>query len=579
MHYKFSYQNGFSHNIDISYTITGVKEKELQVQLPAWRPGRYELGNFAQYILRVKAKDADGKVLASKKLNKDLWQITTKGSSTVVVEYTFYANEMNAGSTYLDSKQLYVNPVNCCMYVPDRMEEACTVELVLPEDYKVATGMKKVRKHQFKAKDAHDLMDSPFIASATIQTESYEVKGTTFHLWFQGEYRPQWKKLIREFRAFTLAQWKAMKSFPFKEYHFLFQIDTKKAYHGVEHLNSTVIYFGPSYDVIKGNWYDEFIGVSSHELYHAWNIKTIRPVEMMPYDYTKENYSKLGYVAEGVTTYMGDVFLLRCKLYSLECYLKTLDKVLERHFYNFGRHNMSVGDSSFDTWLDGYKPGAPGRKTSIYTEGALCSFMADIKIRKATVNEKSLDDAMLSLYENFGKKGIGYSEQDYQNALEEASGVSFKKFFADYFRGTKDYEPLLKESFDYLGLEIKKHDDTSKTERKLGMRVIDIDDGKERVLAVYPGSQADKMGIEVGDEIVSVNTIKLENNISHWVDYFNADSKVTLGVKNKWNFREVEVPFGRVNYFMRYSLQLQEERTKEQDENLARFSWAKWPAQ
>src|SRR3989304_7536298 len=115
-----------------------------------------------------------------------------------------------------------------------------------------------------------------------------------------------------------------MKDFPFETYHFFFQILPTKFYHGVEHLNSTVIALGPSYNLMKGDLYEDLLGVSSHELFHAWNIKNIRPKEMHPYDYTKENYSKLGYVCEGVTTYYGDLFLYRSGVYSEFDYLKTV---------------------------------------------------------------------------------------------------------------------------------------------------------------------------------------------------------------------------------------------------------------
>ena len=128
-----------------------------------------------------------------------------------------------------------------------------------------------------------------------------------------------------------------------KEYHFLFQILTYRNYHGVEHSNSTVIALGPSYDIMrKEGWYDELLGVSSHELYHTWNVKQIRPIEMHPYDYSKENYTYLGYLDEGVTTYMGDKFLYSSDVFNWEQYAKTFNQLLSRHYNNFGVNNYSV---------------------------------------------------------------------------------------------------------------------------------------------------------------------------------------------------------------------------------------------
>lgn len=391
MRYQISYHNPHRHLIDIQFTVSDVATDELLVQLPAWRPGRYELGNFAQNIKTFQPKNPKGKTLKFQKVAKDLWKIFTEGSKSVTIHYSYFANELNAGSTFLNENQLYVNPVNCLLYVPQRMNEKCTLELKIPKNYQVATGLTSEGRNSFSAKDFHELADCPFITSASFSKKTYGVAKTLFHIWFQGEIQPEWKKIISDFEKFTQAQFDLFGSFPFNEYHFLFQILPTPFYHGVEHTNSTVIALGPSYAVLNKG-YQDFIGVSSHELFHAWNVKTIRPVEMMPYDYSKENYSRLGYVSEGVTTYYGDVMLLRSKVFTEQQYMQEFNKMLERHFGNAGRTNLSVADSSFDTWLDGYKQGVPGRKSSIYVEGALCAFMLDINIRKITKNKRSLAD-------------------------------------------------------------------------------------------------------------------------------------------------------------------------------------------
>jgi predicted metalloprotease with PDZ domain len=183
---------------------------------------------------------------------------------------------------------------------------------------------------------------------------------------------------------------------PVDEYHFIFQIVPYKFYHGVEHKKSTVITIGPGYAINGGDVYEDVLGVSCHELFHLWNIKTIRPIEMLPYDYTKENYSRSGYVYEGFTTYYGDKILLSSDVFNEQQYFVTLQERLLKHFHNFGRFSLSVTDSSWETWLDGYLPGAPYRKTNIYDEGCLIAFMLDVLILKATGNTKSLRDVCLS---------------------------------------------------------------------------------------------------------------------------------------------------------------------------------------
>ena len=159
---------------------------------------------------------------------------------------------------------------------------------------------------------------------------------------------------------------------------------------------NTVISLGPGEELMSQKMYASLLGVSSHELYHTWNVKQIRPKELLPYDYTKENYSRMGYLYEGVTTYMGDLYLKRSDVFSDEAFFKTQEENLQKHFHNGGRHNLSVADSSFDTWLDGYVMGVPNRKVSIYTEGALCAFMLDVCFLEKSAGQLASSSASLS---------------------------------------------------------------------------------------------------------------------------------------------------------------------------------------
>ena len=305
-------------------------------------------------------------------------------------------------------------------------------------NYKIAIGLPKIDKF-YVAKDYHQLVDSPFIASLNLHHDFYEVENTKFNIHIQGEICFDIEKIKTDFAKFTQKQFDLFGEFPFEEYHFLFQFQNEKAYHGVEHQNNTVITLGPAKDIGE-ELYKELLGVSSHELFHAWNVKAIRPIEMQPYDYSKENYTSLGYVTEGVTTYFGDVILHRCGLLNDDEFNEIIEKAKKRYFDNEGRKNYSVTQSSYDTWLDGYEKGIPGRKTSIYNEGMLCALILDKLIQNETNNEKSLDDVMRFMYQRFGKTGKGYSEQDYKNVCEEVYGNSLEEYFQNYIWGTKEYE-------------------------------------------------------------------------------------------------------------------------------------------
>lgn len=564
LQYLLSYTSPHRHLLDISFTVSGVNSDELDVQLPAWRPGRYELAHYAQNIKTFQPKDSFGKKLPFKKVTKDRWKIQTQGAKTIHIEYSYYANELNAGSTFLDETQLYVNGVNCLLYVPERMDEPCELEVVLPENYLTATGLNKIHAHKFSANDYHELADCPLMASPLLQKNHFTVQRTVFTVWFQGEVKPDWKKLLNDFKKFTEAQLKMFGSFPFKEYHFLFQALPEKFHHGVEHANSTVIAVGPSHSLMNKG-YDDLLGVSSHELFHAWNVKAIRPVEFLPYDYSRENYTRLGYVAEGVTTYYGDLILLRAGVFSEQQYAETFSGLLTKHFGNTGRFNLSVADSSFDTWLDGYKQGVPGRKASIYTEGALCAFMLDINIRKNTANNHSLDDVMRALYDEFGKKQKGYSEEDYKRIAEQIAMKSFDRFFENYIFGTSSYEPELVNCLDYIGFALVKKG-TSYIEQSLGFK-IQTSGEKTTITSVYPDSPADKSGLSVQDEIIAVNEMRVEGNLNEWCRHFSGGKKLSLTVSSNRRLKEITVePDGR-DYFLSYSIARQAKISRLQESN------------
>ena len=541
MKYTFSYSNPHKHFVDIEFIIDHITAESIEIQLPAWRPGRYELGNFAKNIQQWKAYGTGNSVLKFKKLTKDKWLVQTNGNSEITIKYNYYSNELNAGSTFLDQSQLYVNPVNCCLYIEDRQLEPCEVKLDIPSNYKVATGLEKIGEHHFNAKDFHTLVDSPFIASASIHHHLFNTKGVQFHVWMQGLCAPDWHKIETDFLKYTNLQIEVFGEFPVDVYHYLFQILPHKGYHGVEHQNSTTVSIGPGKDLMTKKLYDEVLGVSSHELFHTWNVKAIRPIEMQPYNYAKENHSPLGYVAEGVTTYYGDLMLYRSGVFTEVEFLKLFAQQIQKHIDNQARFNYSVAESSWDTWLDGYVPGIPNRKLSIYSDGCLLAFMVDVLTLKNTSNTKRLDDIMRLMYERYGKTGIGYSENDYKNCIEEVSGLDFTEFFEKYIWGHNSYETILLDCLEYVGLELIRNPSSIRHEAKFGFKILG-----NRVTAVYQNSISDKSGIAVGDIIEKVN----EEEASSRLTQFLQEDFLVLKIKNLSGTKDIALQSSEENFYL-----------------------------
>jgi predicted metalloprotease with PDZ domain len=565
--YTFSALERNKQYVQIKVQIPVSKEFTF-VHLPSWRPGRYELGNFAKNINRFRVYNDQKKAVSFQKINKDSWEVETNATTYITVEYSYYAVELNAGSTFLSDNQLYVNPVNCCVYSEESQHLPCEIELFIPDTWEIATSLDGMGT---KRKAAHfdELADSPFICSPNLQVESYEVNTTKFYVWFNGEIKPDWERVINDFSAFSKKQIEKFIEFPASEYHFLIQILPNKAYHGVEHCKSTVITLGPTYEVFK-SLYKELLGVSSHELYHTWNVKALRPQVMLPYDFKKENYSELGYIYEGITTYMGDLFLLKSGVFSLEQYLNEFNHQLQKHFDNPARFNYSVAQSSFDTWLDGYVPGAPGRKVSIYTEGCLLAFVTDMKIRQATQNKYGLDEVMKRLYFDFALQGKGITENDYQSTLENVAGISFESFFKDFVHGTQPYESILTEALDYLGLELLHKPSSLYSEGRLGMKLIPL--GKSfQVSAMYAGGPAELGGMRIGDELIGINGFVLNNDIESWFSYFDEDIKAITFIR-EGKLKILQLPEVQRFFYVTYSVKALDNKNGAQEKSLKLWS-------
>lgn len=540
-----------------------------ELLLPLWRPGRYELGNFAKNIRCFKVFDEKGKPLIFHKKDKSTWVINHAENQKIQFQYQYYANELNAGSTFLSPDQLYVNPVNCFMYTEHIQDESIEIQLNIPSDYRIATSLQQHEKVLY-AENFETLFDSPFIASNTLTHALFEVAGTQFHLWFQGLKEWDEEQLIADFTKFTSQQIERFSEFPVSEYHYLFQIVPYKAYHGVEHLRSTVLLLGPSFAIFKEN-YKDLLGVCSHELYHTWNVKSIRPIDLFPYRYQTENYSRLGYLCEGITTYMGDKFLFTSGVFNEKAYWDELEAQLQKHFDNPARFNASVAESSFDTWLDGYQPGAPGKKVSIYTEGCLLALLTDIRLLDETNGKYGLQDFMKRLYFDFAVESKGVGEEDFFHVLSQMSGSDWSTWRKDYFYGTHSLEVPLVENLEKIGYQLLHQPSSSPKEAHLGVKTMDHKWG-ELIVQIYPGSAADMAGLMLEDVIIALNDKMVEQNLNDWMKFYD-DGQYRVTIARKGEKLEKVIPVQNRTFFNQYKLGKEEKPNARQ--KMLYAAWSK----
>ena len=526
MKYELFFDNYASQCINIKITSKGT-EYPICFHLPKWRPGRYELQQYDRLVSDFEAIDEAGVPINISRIGTHQWEVNAKPGETFHLQYSFYANRPDAGGSWLDEDFIYINGINLFLYTSETLLSPHELMLHIPSDYQIACGLEGSANH-LKAQDFHQLVDAPLLAGKNLQHDEYEINGIPLHLWFAGECKPDFAKLKHDFGLFSQAQLDLFGEFPVPEYHFLFVARPIHARHGVEHYNSTVIAMGPGPQLMNPGYYESLMEISSHELFHTWNVKALRPKEMYPYDYGRENYSQLHYVTEGITTYYGDLMLWKGKYWALGRWIQSINGELQAHFKKGGKDFVSLEAASFGSWTNGYhSDGFPNRKISFYTKGYLVAFLTDVEIRRRTSNQYCLDDVIKQMYHQIAKADRGYTHSDYQGIIEQLCGSSFEDFFQKYISDTEDLLPALQETADYFGLNLKLVPLSTPGEAQFGIQ-IDSYQIPIQIENVLPGSPADKAGLTRGDEVVALGGIKVGADWEKVVQYLAQEEEVEI---------------------------------------------------
>jgi predicted metalloprotease with PDZ domain len=427
--------------LDITFQFTPRKPGKQLIQLPIWRPGRYQAQNFAKNIPVLKAFSG-GSPIEIRKTASSTWELET--SEPVEIRYSYYANQRDAGGSVVEPDLLYINFINCLLYVKGRENERCEINILKPDGWQSVCTFKNGGKYR-------ELVDSPYIAAPAIFQHKWKCNGVKFAIDVVGSRTALTKKLIAAYEKFTQTQLDWMGAFPVKEYHYMLWVCPTPYYHGVEHTKSTMMVMGPP----DRDAYEDLIGLGSHELFHVWNIATIRPKELFPYAYDRETPFSTGWVVEGITTYLGDWFLYESGVWTRQEYLAGLLGNLKLHFDRDAQAQQSLEESSIDLWLDGYGTSLPNKRVSIYYKGAVVALALDLKLQ--TKNGKSLRDVMLVMNAEFGALKKGYSKADFIRICEEIYGGSLADFFQNFVEKSTDITTDLQEIIAKSGLNFQ-HD-------------------------------------------------------------------------------------------------------------------------
>ncbi len=473
-------------------------EKTLDLILPVWRPGLYMVFDFAGGVQNFEAFGPGDTPLKWQKVERSTWRVQTNKAGAVRVRYRVYANEFSTRMRGLNSDHGFVDGTAVFMYVERYRALPLVLDVRPYEGWHVTTGLEG-GENRFTAPSYDYFVDCP-IEIGTQKDFTFEVDGVPHVLSLSASGNWNADTLIRGISRIVKAQKDFWGGFPYTRYVFLVHCIPNPG-GATEHINSTILQTRPFAFTSQGG--DRgFLGMVSHEYFHTWNVKQLRPKGISPYDFTRENYSRELWIAEGTTSYYNGVLMVRSGFTTPDQYVEGMAGTVQADRQRPGNAVQPVSEASFDQWVMGRTSGDQGNnaESDIYGKGANVSLLLDLSIRRSSGNRHSLDDVMRAMYKAFPLSGRGYTLKDFQSVAEEFAGQSLQGFFDEYVFGAKSlpWEDLL----GVAGIELVVKDSIRKP--WLGMAPTDMGE-RTRITTVVPGSPAEASGIEPGDELLAVN--------------------------------------------------------------------------
>ncbi|QKZ14860.1 M61 family metallopeptidase [Spirosoma sp. KUDC1026] len=448
-------ENPASHQYHVTFRCPAGKMDQLDVKMPAWTPGYYQMMNYAANVGNVQATDEMGKALAWKKTGNNTWQVQTRQAKTLVMTYDVTATRNFVASPFLDENKGYISPAGVFMYVKDQLQQPVTVTVHPDKNWSpiVATGLDSVagQAHTFMAPNYDILYDSPILMGKLESLPSFTVRGIPHYFVGYNMGPFDHARFMADLKKIVESSADIIDDIPYKHYTFL---AIGPGGGGIEHLNSTSISFtGKGLDTPEGRF--RMYSFLAHEYFHHYNVKRIRPINLGPFDYENENRTNMLWVSEGFTVYYEYLALRRAGLLTQDELLTNLQNQIQNFENKPGRLFQSATQASYDTWADGPfgRTGDEAYKTiSYYEKGPLLGTLLDFAIRNATHNKKSLDNVMRTLYqEYYAKQNRGFTDAEFQKVCETIAGTSLKEIFT-YASTTRpvDYRKFLA----YAGLTL-----------------------------------------------------------------------------------------------------------------------------
>jgi predicted metalloprotease with PDZ domain len=504
-----------THMVGIDIIARQVESPHLQLVLPAWGPGRYAIYDFAKNVQEFSAEDATNHPLPWMKLDKQTWRVDAgQAGGTVRVHYQVFANDLTGSFSQVDYVHANLNGPSVFMYVDGHKPDPITLRIEAPAEWKIISGFStSTTERTFRAGNYDLLVDTPLEITAECSLDQFQEQEKTIEVAVHtyNDDDNDRTRLLEGLKKLVHVEMAAMPPPDFPHYLFIFHfVPDISMGDGMEHLNSTQI-------IIQGSVRDstqEALETAAHEFFHLWNVKRLRPAALGPFDYTRENYSRSLWFAEGITTYYGYLFLLRSGLWTREQFLNHLANEIYTLEKEPGKNLMSVESSSFSAWFFDRSPqmqetNFANTTISYYNKGALLGMLLDLEIGSRTQGRKSLLDVVRFMYHQFYQApatsdygpGRGFEEKDVLEALDSTTGSDFAPFFERYISGTNSlpYQEILERG----GLQLRA-ETAPGAAPDLGV-VVQPESRGTRIVAIDPGGAAERAGLSRDDLLIDVD--------------------------------------------------------------------------
>ena len=522
-----------AHLYEVRLTVAQPAPDGQVFAMPAWIPGSYMIRDYAKHVVSARA-EADGREVGLTKLDKSCWRAAPSDRElTLVLEV--YAHDESVRGAHLDATHAFFNGTCVFPAVVGQESTPCDLEIAAPEapfgkGWRVATSMRRVTAAEYDfgaytTEDYAELIDHP-VEIGELSIGEFEAGGIAHAIAIRGKTRVDMARLCHDLQT-VCEQQQSLLGPPRDLDRYLFLLNAPgSGYGGLEHRWSSALICGRDNLPARGDEnvseeYRTFLGLVSHEYFHLWNVKRMKPAAFTPYDLSRETHTGLLWVYEGVTSYYDDLALVRSGAVPVESYLEVVGRTVTNVIRGQGRRRQSVAASSFDAWTKFYKQdaNAPNAIVSYYTKGALIAMCLDLKLRDETGGSTTLDDVMKEAWSRWGETGEGMPEEGFEKLCIEVSGLDLQDFFDATVRGTGalPLESLLKShGIDYKlrrsagGKDKggKRADDANLPSVWLGAN-LGTRNGRTVFLAVHNEGPAERAGVSPGDELVALDGLRI----------------------------------------------------------------------